>query len=173
MSLFRKRKSVSEFATMIFALHAQRYAAPSFHALTDRFKISLEKARLGNALMDWLIFGAYLMRNGVSSGCGENTTLRDALLNSFFDMMYAALRSTGLKELEFFELEDGIKQRFRQYDVAMNGSKNPVYAATLALSTNMFGETADAAGFAMTAFPYSADTLLAVDKLFSGFNIKP
>jgi hypothetical protein len=135
--------------------------------------MSLERARLGSALMEWLVFGAYLMRSGVSNGCGEDTTLRDALLNSFFDMMYAGLRNAGMKELEFFELEDGIRERFRQYDVAMGGSKNPLYAATLALSTNMFGETAEAAEFALTASPYSADTLLSVEKLFSGFNIKP
>jgi len=40
---------------MIFALHAQRFAAPSLHAVADSFKISLETDRLGSALMDWLV----------------------------------------------------------------------------------------------------------------------
>jgi len=78
-----------------------------------------------------------------------NITLRDAILDAFFDMMYATLRRAGMKELEFFDLEDRIGQRFRQYDAAMKEGNDPLYAATLTLSTNMFGETADAAGFAL------------------------
>jgi hypothetical protein len=58
---------------MIGTLHAQRYAAPAFDALTKQWGISLEGARLGSALMDWMIFGAYLTRNLLSTSCGENT----------------------------------------------------------------------------------------------------
>jgi hypothetical protein len=151
---------------MIFVLHGRRYAAPSFHWLTDRFKISLEKARLGAALMDWLVFGAYLTRRGVSSGCGENEALRDNLLNSFFDMMYAALRNAGMKELEFFEFEEGMRQRFTQYDSVMAEANDPLRCAASALSTNIFGETVEAAKFSMAAFFYSADTLLAIRDFF-------
>lgn len=156
---------------MIFVLHGQRYAAPSFHWFTDKFKISLEKVRLGGALTDWLVFGAYLIRRGVSSGCGENEAFRDAILDSFFDMMYAALRNAGMKELEFFEFEEGMRQQFSQYDSAMKAAKDPLYSAILALSTNIFGETVAATGFALAAFAYSADTLLAIRNLFDDSKI--
>jgi hypothetical protein len=85
--------------------------------------------------------------------------------------MYAALRNAGMEELDLFFFEQSIHQRFRQYDNAMNEAKNPLYRATMTLSTNIFGETAEAATFAFVACAYSADTLLAIKNLFNDSKI--
>ena len=62
--------------------------------------------QLATALSEWLFFGAYVIRQGVSARCRENAALRDAILKAFFDQMYAGLRRAGVKESDLPRVED-------------------------------------------------------------------
>jgi len=106
--LFRKKVTLKEFTSTVSLLHGQRYAGKSFQTLAQDVGISLklEAAQLGSALMDWLVFGAYLARSSISGNCREDLSLRDSILDEFFDNTYSILKKAGMKELEFFDLEE-------------------------------------------------------------------
>ena len=118
---FRKKVTVSEFASLLIGLHAQRFSYRSLLQLLDKGGTRLEDSRSANALVEWLIFGVYVVRSSVSAKCKESPDLRNAILNSFFDEMYVGLVRYGFREEELPQLEEDIRQRISEYDSAMSG----------------------------------------------------
>jgi hypothetical protein len=138
----------------------------------NQSQLRLKESQLPNALSEWLFFGTYVVRQGVASRCTEDQLLRDAILNEFFALLYAGLQTAGVKQSELTHLEHCIKARFQEYDRAQLESQgNPAYGLGLAVSTLMFGETPDAAMFAMLPALQFADSLESIKKLFHDFKV--
>ena len=66
MLLFRRRTTDTDFATNLIQLYVARFGRETLIAFAEN------DARLATALSEWLFFGAYVIRQGVSAKCGEN-----------------------------------------------------------------------------------------------------
>lgn len=170
--LFKKRLSVHDFASRLIQLHAAMFGRAALLAQTGQLGISLEGQRLANATSEWLFFGTYTVRQCLATQCGKDVALRDAILDEFFDQLYAGLRLAGVNESEFPHIEDCIKARFLKYDRAqLESRRDPLYSLGLAASILMFGESVDAAKFAMLPSLAFADSIEPIKNLFKGCKI--
>lgn len=168
--LFRKRTSAADFADRLIQLHATLFGRDTL--LSDKLQITLKGQELATALSEWLFFGAYVIRQGVSARCRENGALRDAILDAFFDQMYAGLRRAGVKESDMPHVEDCIRARFRNYEGAQSTShSDPAYGLGRVASTLIFGEGVAAIDFATVAGLHYADSVERVKRYFDDYRI--
>jgi len=99
--------------------HQEGFGRDNIADILRRARVSFDDASLYEAAFrEWWIFGAYVVRCTVHGNCGEDMKLRDAILDLFFDELYAGLIKRGADVLEFPELEQLIRDRFQEYDSA-------------------------------------------------------
>jgi hypothetical protein len=170
---FRKRTSVADFATKLIALHANMFGRGTLLSLASQCHVfPKDEQQFANVLSEWMFFGAYCVRQGVAAKCGENAGLRDAVLDSFLEHMYAGLRKAGVKESELPHLEHCLKARFLEYDrVQLRSQGNPIRDLSSTVSALMFGDTVDALKFSMVSGLHFADSFSCVRGLFDNFKI--
>jgi hypothetical protein len=170
--LFRKRTSAADFADRLIQLHATLFGRDTLLSFADKLHITLKDQELATAFSEWLFFGAYVIRQGVSARCRENGALRDAILDAFFDKMYGGLRKAGVKESDMPHVEDCIRARFRDYEGAQLPSpSDPMFGLGLVASGLVFGEGAAAVEFATVAGLHYVDSVERVKRLFDDYRI--
>ncbi|MGB7555698.1 MAG: hypothetical protein WBM04_15095 [Candidatus Korobacteraceae bacterium] len=136
---FRKKASVLQFAALLIGLHAQEFSYEALLLLLSKSGIAVEDSRSANALVEWLIFGVYVVRSSVTAKCKENPKLRNAILDVFFEQLYAGLARYGFREEELPQLEEDIRQRFREYDSAMSGQSAELLVFGLTVAKHILG----------------------------------
>lgn len=170
--LFRKGADAHDLAGRLIEIHANNFGRGSLLGFAEVIQHPLTEAQLPNALSEWLFFGAYVVRQCVAECCGTNTQLRDAVLDEFLEQLYAGLHNAGVAESELPHVEHCVKMRFQRYDRAnIESQRDPIYSMGLAASTLMFGETTEAALFAMLPGLQFADSMNSITKLFEDFKV--
>lgn len=171
--MFRKKTTAVEFADILIRYHAERFSRDALFQVANRCMISPEDSGSANATVEWLIFGIYLVRVSVTGACGKDVTLRSALLDAFFIRLYARLARAGFREEEFPELEDDIRERFREFDAAMS-SEEPDnlgrIAARRILKKDVLTEPSEQQ-FAFRLYLHFVDSMSPVKKLFGDFKV--
>ena len=170
--LLRRRMDAHDFAARLIQLHANNFGRASLLAFAEGVQHPIKESQLQNALSEWLFFGAYVIRQCVGARCGADTALRDAILDEFFERMYAGLRAAGVAESDLPHVEHCITARFQHYDRSQAGSRgSPMYSLGLAASTLMFGEGVEAVCFAVLPEVQFADSMDSIRKLFDDFKV--
>jgi hypothetical protein len=171
--LFRKRTSVNDFARRLIELHAGLFGRETLLEIADKLQISLTDARFATALSEWLFFAAFVVRQCVSTKCGENAALRNAILDAFFGQMYVGLLKAGVQESDMPHVEGCIKARFEEYERAQLHSRGggPISELGIDVATLMFGEGVEAVRFAPVPVLRFSDSLEFVKKLFDDYKI--
>jgi len=92
--------------------------------------------------------------------------LRDAILDAFFDQLYAGLRRSGVQESDMPHVEECVRARFRKYEGAEKRFKgDDRQNLGLAAATLMFGEGGQAIEFATVAALHYVDSVEHVNYL--------
>jgi hypothetical protein len=171
---FRKKTSVSEFAEMLIRFHAQRFSRDALMLLISTSGIMLEDSRFANALVEWVIFGIYSVRNGVSGNCKEDVRLRNAILDVFFDKLYSGLAASGFTEEELPQFEEDVRLRFGEYDSIVSGNDAHRLGKTAArhiLGEDKLAENPKQYEFAMLVLLHFADSAPPLSDLFRNCKI--
>lgn len=173
MVLFRKRKSIPDFAGELILLHAKRFGYDALVSYVKQLRIAVTDQQLSNALAEWMLFGTYVVRQGVKAKCRENAAMSDAIINSFIGQFCTGLEHAGAPSSELSRLQHCIVARFQEYDrVQLESHGNPIYALGIRVSGLMFGhESPEAYAFAIAAGPQFMDSIAAITRVFGEFKV--
>ncbi len=176
--LFKKKASVGDFATSLVASAAFLFSPDTLAKTAKEAHVSLEdQALYGNALWEWIIFGVFVVRMGVQAGCGRDTKLRDAIMDSFMLRLYSSLLESGMKLRDYPELQAGIVQRFEEYESALENhvGGGPMHHLGRAVARRILGgpDPYDMQAYAFGAVMpvYLLEGATAVKNLFKAFKI--